>query len=314
MKHSIKTFCAGSIAVVVAAGCGGAGGALDSYAPANLGTAIGVAHFQGDSAAALGTIAAVGQNFTAGTAATCPAAQTSGNVTTLTGGCTSSGQTYSGTATITHDTGANAYETHFDHFGVSQPQQCTPTGGGAAVTVMQTQTFSGTVRSSDRHATHGTFHLDLTIESRTPDGACTLVPRTGAVVYDGTWDASGGDANGDGVPDHVVWNGRGRVGDSVDGVVSARTTDETIDHPACSHEPLSGTTQLQAGGHTALITYDGATDCVPSATATWTYDGAAMGTLTGVSCGVTRGRADSRAVLGLGLATLIAAAVRRRRG
>jgi hypothetical protein len=45
-------------------------------------------------------------------------------------------------------------------------------------------------------------------------------------------------------------------------------------------EPWSGSHTLSADGHTAVVSYDGATDCGSEPTAPWTLDGVDMGHVT----------------------------------
>ena len=64
----------------------------------------------------------------------------------------------------------------------------------------------------------------------------------------------------------------------------ATTVNEVLDNAVCNSEALSGTTTLTGDGHTAVITYDGATSCDTASTVTWTLDGAPKGVISGSSC------------------------------
>jgi hypothetical protein len=87
----------------------------------------------------------------------------------------------------------------------------------------------------------------------------------------------------------TTWNGSGQViRDGVlppTGTVDAVTDDQYFDD-VCP-EAASGTTTLQSEGHTAVITYDGATDCDDDAAALWSVDGDDRGTIEGVTCAVS---------------------------
>src|SRR5207237_7006940 len=80
----------------------------------------------------------------------------------------------------------------------------------------------------------------------------------------------------------------------------------------CFSEAHSGTTTLTGGGKTAVITYDGGTDCDEEGTVTWTLDGVDQGEVAGVACTVTgvHGRASGSLLLAAGA---IAIALSRRR-
>lgn len=301
--------------VALTAACGGAGATLDSYSPAAIDTPDHLRDVSNASAAFVGGLyAGIGQNPSTGVG-TCPVVHTDGNTTTVSGGCTDAqGNTFAGSYTTVHDPAADSYETHLNGFTSTTVRMCTPAAGGAAIQVTESSTTDGTVRASSTHAMQGSFHVEITSSGNRMDGAnCVVSHQTGAVIYDGTWTQSGGDTNMDGRPDRSTWNGNGRVGASVRGVVSAHTTDEVLDGTVCSHEALSGTTQIDSGGHTAVITYDGATDCTQDATVTWTYDGSPRGIVSGVSCGVAHRARGGRSMLVMGLAVAVAAIARRRR-
>jgi len=115
----------------------------------------------------------------------------------------------------------------------------------------------------------------------------------------------------------TTWNGSGRVERSgvfpPNGSVDATTADQVLDE-ACSGQAYSGTTTLQAGDDTAVITYDGATDCDDDQNARLSVNGKDRGLVSGISCAVSAlGRRDGAGTwwLSLALATLLGA--RRRR-
>ncbi|QRK04310.1 hypothetical protein JQX13_29050 [Archangium violaceum] len=71
------------------------------------------------------------------------------------------------------------------------------------------------------------------------------------------------------------------------------TKAEVVNNAVCDSEALSGSTTIRSGGHTALIQYDGATDCEDASTVRWSLDGKAMAEMEGVRCSVTSGPAFS---------------------
>ncbi len=111
-----------------------------------------------------------------------------------------------------------------------------------------------------------------------------------------------------------VWNGSGQVKRHgvlpPNGEVHATTLDEIVADAVCSGQPSSGSTTLESGKDTAVITYDGETDCDDDQNAQLTVNGEDRGLIDGISCcvracGATDGsRSGALAlgiVLGLGL-------------
>lgn len=88
-------------------------------------------------------------------------------------------------------------------------------------------------------------------------------------------------------------NGAGFIAHERLGEVEVETVDEVVEigmlveDPICEHEALSGQTFLRTDAHEAVITYDGATDCDPESTVTWTLDGAPQGELSGIACSIS---------------------------
>src|SRR5262249_46753156 len=116
----------------------------------------------------------------------------------------------------------------------------------------------------------------------------------------------------------TVWNGTGTVvrGGLLEpvGTVTATTTDELEDNTVCSGQPSSGQTSIEAGDHTAVITYDGATMCSAMHLAKWSVDGVDKGTVDGVTCAASRGPgAPGLGAGALGLAAVLVARRRARR-
>ena len=132
-----------------------------------------------------------------------------------------------------------------------------------------------------------------------------------AVDYVGTVE---GDYGG-----RTVWNGEGRVERTgffaPTGSVDATTVDEVIDNDVCAGQPVSGTTTLRSGEHTAVIVYDGATDCDPDEKAEVIVNDEDRGLVAGISCTIgdagTKGASSVPAFLVA--AAGLAARLRRRR-
>jgi hypothetical protein len=120
----------------------------------------------------------------------------------------------------------------------------------------------------------------------------------------------------------TVWNGSGRF--QRDGDVApideleATTAEQVLDQSVCA-QPASGTTTLFAAGDTAVITYDGSTDCDDEQNARLSVNGEDRGMLAGILCTVrapgapvTPG-APAGVLAVLALATLVRRRVQRAR-
>ena len=242
----------------------------------------------------------------------CPAAtETADGVVIEGNGCTTEdGDTWNGRVVLrgfSRDAegdlvaGEGAAEIVYEGLGSSGPSDC-PTS-----TVMSTAAIDGTtVLTADADGTVH-FDVDLTITGTGVTEDCEPIEDlSGIYEYRGTVREEG---------ERKTWNGSGRFGTSELGVYEATTENEVLDSTACEHEALSGTTTVTAGSDVVVITYDGATDCEETSTATWSYNGTAQGELEGVECSASlASRARPGLALGaLGGALLLAFARRRRR-
>jgi len=142
------------------------------------------------------------------------------------------------------------------------------------------------------------FDLDLKIEGTSLTAECVVENRVIGIDYQGTVKGAVPTPDNSGMG-RSTWNGKGRFGESSEGVVSVETVDEVIDRGQCLTEALSGSTTITAGHHVAVVTYDGATDCAEDSTSTWTLDGEAKGELQGVGCSAAGGL-SAWALLALG--------------
>lgn len=269
---------------------GGSTGFINGLPPATIQTATDMKQWSGASAPGayysglepllLAGLAGTGTGSGSGSgsgAPACPVKTMSGTTSSYEGGCTDSkGRTWFGSATSTGDQTTGGTIT-YDGFGYDGTNTC------MTMMVPVHLVFDGTL-----HQTIGTqnaFTVDVTTTSDGVDSTtCTTLSAKSAVSYSGSFTPTGADTNGDGTPDGKLWEGAGSFGNTLYGKVSAQTVDEVVDNNVCSHEAASGTTTVNANGHVAVITYDGATDCSTMSTVTWTLDGVDQGTITGVSC------------------------------
>lgn len=151
----------------------------------------------------------------------------------------------------------------------------------------------GLVWGSVRVATEGAprFALDVRVEANEP--MRDLAPGS-------TWLAI--DARGHRDP-RGRWTVEGELAAEGRGRVRMRDTELELDDERCSHEPLTGLTELWAGEHHVEIRYDGATDCDDPGTARWWRNGVDQGELSGIAggsgCSVATRRSDGLGALGV---------------
>lgn len=316
-----KTFRIAGAALVLA-GCGGGGAApvIDRFSPAQIDTSDRVQPWAQSSAPQIFAFPVVVAASAAGAMDTsCPMVTRSGDTTTYRGGCTDrNGRTWYGTLTTVGveissmalaPRPARSGSMNFEDFGFSGMETC----NGMQVS---TQTkFRGIWTVTDAGNNRGNFRVDLIATGTAVNAETGCMPqnREIAVEYSGSYALSGEDRNGDGSPDVQTWNGSGRIGDSGRGRVQAQTTDEVLDPMRCNSEALSGTTTLQSGSSTVVITYDGATDCSMQSTVRWSHNGMDMGELSGVRCAVGATPGRGRGALALLGCVAGLALVRRRR-
>lgn len=254
----------------------------------------------------------------------CPMVTRNGDTTIYRGGCTDrNGKTWHGTLTtvgVDFSTGSSPTTTprpqrsgsmNFEDFGFSGTATCN------GMQLQQEVRLQGTWSTSGAGDNRSNFRVDLrvtftSVNSSVEGMTCTPVRAEAAVEYSGSYALSGEDRNGDGSPDVQTWNGSGRLAHSQYGAVQAQTIDEVLDSARCNSEAISGTTTLRSGGNTAVITYDGATDCSMNSTVRWSYNGMDRGELQGIRCTVSTTPGRGRGTLVL-LACAAALALARRR-
>jgi hypothetical protein len=209
----------------------------------------------------------------------CPAVTTSDAVTTLTGGCTDEkGQQWFGRATRdarAADDLVNAGHFTFDGFGMFHPYNVTCNGAtiGEKHTADGDLTVSGKVEGGLL-----SFWADLKgTTSVTDTTTCAVTESEYAANYQGSERTLAGD-------DRAVWSGSGRVGNSVDGVVTVSTDGEVLQYFALAtcDGPIAGGTRIQNATDTIDIFYDQAADCGHNPHAHWSLNGKPAGVLEGL--------------------------------
>lgn len=190
--------------------------------------------------------------------AACPMVSDDGITMTITGGCfDSAGDEWVGSATIVRS--------------AESDRTLTANGYGRIANPDLPATISGEVEIRRLGDASHEFDVDLDIEG-------VLTTR-----YDYSGEVAGT------YGERTTWNGSGfatRDGlGSATGTIVARTVDQVLDDSVCSGQAVSGETTLEASdGHSATITYDGATDCDEERAAAWSLDGEAQGRITGITC------------------------------
>jgi hypothetical protein len=219
----------------------------------------------------------------------CPVTTDDGSTVRIAGGCTDAdGGMWVGSATIVRTATGNRMLT-LDGYG--------RLGGELD------STLSGTAEVRSPSATMHEFDLDIMRDGLT----------TTSIMYSGTIEG--------GYQTATTWNGSGVVdrdgfGDAT-GIASVTTVDEVMDGSICSGQPVSGHTTIVSDDETAVITYDGATDCDDAQAARFTFNGEDRGLVTGINCSAVAfgsgGSAPIAAFACLGGLVLVRGIRRRRR-
>jgi hypothetical protein len=204
----------------------------------------------------------------------CPQTSDDGTTLIVTGGCTDTNdRAWQGRATVVREGGARTLT--FDGFNDND--------GTVAVRVLEGPMLEIATRE---------FDVELVI------GDVTKIRYSGTVE---------GDYAGP-----TLWNGTGRVTRTgfiePTGSVEATTVDEFVDDEVCSGQPVAGSTTLHARNDTAVVTYDGATDCDSEQNASLVVNGKDRGLVSGIACTVAAVGAD-RSGLAAALATLFGVVV-----
>jgi len=206
--------------------------------------------------------------------AVCPALSDDGTTLTITGDCVDDrGKNWKGQATVVRD------------------------GDDRTLTLDK---FEGNAGTFTLHQVKVGLHE---FEAHLVLGDVTTIDYTGSVQ--GDYGAS------------TLWNGSGQVKRQgvfpPNGEVDATTLDEIVDDALCVGQPASGSTTLTSGSDTAIITYDGETDCDSKKNAKLSVNGEDRGLVDGINCAVRAGGAPGGSSAAAALLLLTAAALRLRR-
>lgn len=295
MKHTTKTgllFTAGVLALgAFGSGCQGSVYELEQLRPANLESDEQVRNLSPGSAGSAGTLVLgllTATRAAQPTTEACPRVLIEGNTVTLEGGCTDqTGAQQTGRVIITAAAPANG-----------RPGEGSATIRSEDLATIRDVSCGGRIY---RTSTQGELRVDAVTRGARTEYEFLYVTHGNSINMDtcvleevrGGWDmrgnieyrdrASTGGTTGGMVQIH---NGEGRFGAAPYGIANVATRDEVIDRDTCSYEPLSGTTTLSSEGHSAVLTYNGATQCDRAATANWAFDGQTKGMVAGVSCSV----------------------------
>jgi MYXO-CTERM domain-containing protein len=289
-------------------GCGGpAAEALNKYKPASLASEADVKEWAGRSSAPViyfssnlplalsGVVGSMNEQDP-----TCPVQKKHGDTTLITGGCTDKdGVEWIGSMEQKTEGAQKNVRITYDGFGYKRASTCQGKTRHSTLVFEGTSTATGSEYTKD-------IEIDVRMDSsRLDEGSCTTTSASAAWEYRGSIKGWGLDIK----KGNQVWSGSGRIGYEPLGVVEVETKSEVVEPSRCASEALSGSTTITSGGHTALIEYDGETDCDKTSTVKWSFDGKAQGEMEGVSCSAARGPALSA----WGVALLGALGLMRRR-
>jgi hypothetical protein len=221
----------------------------------------------------------------------CPTTDDDGTTVTITGGCHDSSNTeWKGSASIVRSGDGDKKVTLDDY-------------GSFASADMRAGT-TGTIDIRRIDASMHEFNVDLVHEG----GITTTITYSGSVKGDYTT--------------ATTWNGSGEVERegmvAPTGRVQATTVDQMLDDAVCAGQAVSGQTTIASGGSTAVITYDGATDCDEEKNAKWSLNGEDRGLIDGICCsagaiGSAQAPIPSTSLVLVGVAGIVLVARRRRR-
>jgi MYXO-CTERM domain-containing protein len=238
----------------------------------------------------------------------CPKVTETAIETVYEGGCTTmQGNQVVGKASVRETADGDA-TIEYVGWGMGNTETC----NGAMVDTLAT--YTGTMHIDKTATGAASFDLEIEINAEGPDeNSCAIYSATAGYDYAGSFVGGENAQGGFDLNSASTWNGSGQVGSSVLGKFNTKTADELVDRSACETEAISGTTTLSSGSDTAVITYDGATDCEMTSTVRWSLNGVDQGELTDVQCSVSRVGHDPRGLFALFAAGLVVAGLARRR-
>ena len=235
----------------------------------------------------------------------CPKVTETPTEATYEGGCTTmDGTRIVGKAVVSQTAEGHGIIRYFG-WGMGETEVC------QGVNVDTLVTYTGTMTYNRTAAGAASFDLEVELDATGADpDSCAMLTTTAAYDYAGSFVGTETVEGNIDLEQSTTWNGSGLVGTAILGKLSTSTQNEVVDGTVCDTEAASGTTTLQSGPDTAVITYDGLNDCDMESTVQWSLNGAPQGELSGVQCSASTGPAR-HSWLGLGLA--LGLVLRRRR-
>ncbi|HZO12092.1 MAG TPA: hypothetical protein VFB62_02505 [Polyangiaceae bacterium] len=235
----------------------------------------------------------------------CPKVTEAATEVTYEGGCTTMDGTRIVGKAVVRQTAQGQATINYFGWGMGGTEVCQGANVDSMVTYTGLMTYSKTATGA------ASFDLEVELDATGHDpDSCATLTTTAAYDYTGSFVGSETVEGNIDLEQSTTWNGSGLVGTAILGKLSTATQNEVVDGNVCDTEAASGTTTLRSGTDTAVITYDGASDCDMESTVQWSFNGAAQGELTGVRCSASPGPARP-SWLGWGLA--LGLFVRRRR-
>lgn len=214
----------------------------------------------------------------------CPKVTETATEATYEGGCTTMDGTRVVGKAVVRQTAEGQGTIQYLGWGMGETEPCQ----GVNVDSMVTYTGLMTYGKTGVGAANFDLEIELSATGADPDSCATLTTTAG-------YDYAGSFAGSETVEGNIdlesatTWNGSGQVGNAIYGKLSTSTQNEVVDNTVCETEAASGTTTLRSGADTAVITYDGASNCSMDSTVQWSLNGAPQGELTGVRCSASGG-------------------------
>ena len=242
----------------------------------------------------------------------CPKITETATEATYEGGCTTMDGTRVVGKAVVRQTAEGQGTIQYMGWGMGNTEPC------QGVNVENMVTYTGVMTYGKTAVGAASFDLEVELDATGADPeTCATLTTTAAYDYAGSFVGSETVEGNIDLEQGTTWNGSGLVGNAIYGKLSTTTQNEVVDAMVCETEAASGTTTLQSGTDTAVITYDGLMDCDVESTVAWSFNGDPQGELTGVQCSASAGRARPSwlgcACLSWGLALGVSMRRRRRR-
>lgn len=238
----------------------------------------------------------------------CPVVTATPSETTYEGGCTTMDGTNVVGRAVMHQTADGDGTIDYQGWGFGENTDCK----GAPVENLVT--YTGAMNYDKTAPGAGSFTLEVQVDAKAADPqSCATFESTAAYDYAGSFIGTEKTDGSIDLQQKTTWQGSGQLGIALLGKADLKTEDEVIESSVCDTEAASGSTTISSLGDTAVILYDGATDCDMDSTVTWTLNGVPQGELTAVRCSLalspSRGGHGAFACLAIALACFL----RRRR-